>query len=140
MTYFIHYNLWVIRRAIKDLHAYLAKQQQRISDAAQLLRSSPDLNHRQQSLIYHALKHPDFLYTIEQHKRTHNISYGTARSDLIGLTDIGYLEMAHQGKKLVFDPHGELLEKLKKLSPTPGKRRTSTRLNPPPVAVTHVQT
>jgi len=63
-TYFIHYNLRVIIRAIKELHGYLAKQQEKVSEAAKLLQSRPDLNHRQQSLVYHALKHPDFVYTI----------------------------------------------------------------------------
>ena len=60
VTYFNHYNLRVIVQAIKDLHAYLERQQKKISEAARLLRSSPDLNHRQQSLIYHALKTPRF--------------------------------------------------------------------------------
>ena len=78
VTYFIQYNLHVIIRAIKDLHSYLVAQQKKISEAAKLLDSS-NLNHRQQSLISHALKHQDALYTIQQHMRTYNVSYGTAR-------------------------------------------------------------
>jgi Fic family protein len=116
VTYFIHYNLKVIVRAITDLHTYLAKQQKRISEAARLLRSSPELNHRQQHLIYHALKHQDYIYTIQQYKRTHDVSYGTARSDLLKLARTGYLILMRRGTKIVFQPHGELLKKLKKVS------------------------
>jgi Fic family protein len=139
VTYFVYYNLRVIVRAIKDLHGYLTKQQQKISEAAKLLRDNPNLNHRQQALIYHALEHPDFIYTIEQHKRTHHISYGTARSDLINLADSGYLELARQGKKMVFQPHGKLLEKLKRLSSSISRPLPKTGHRLRPVAVTRIQ-
>jgi Fic family protein len=115
VTYFIYYNLRVIARAIKDLHSYLVTQQQKISEAAKLLSSS-EMNHRQRDLIYHALKHPDALYTIQHHRRTYNVSYGTARSDLLYLTEVGYLSLERQGNKMFFQPHGELLRKLKKAS------------------------
>ena len=74
------------------------------------------MNHRQRDLIYHALKHPDALYTIQHHRRTYNVSYGTARSDLLYLTEVGYLSLERQGNKMFFQPHGELLRKLKKAS------------------------
>ena len=113
-TYFIHYNLKVVVQAIKDLHLYLADQQRQIAEAAKLLRDSPHLNHRQQSLIYHALKHSDFTYTVQQYRNTYKVSYATARADLISLADAGYLEMTWQKTKMVFYPHGELLLQLKK--------------------------
>ena len=84
LTYFIHYNLRVILQAVRDFHSYLQKQQQQISEAARLLRSTPGLNPRQQSLIYHALKNPDAVYTIAEYKGTYGVSYGTVR--LISLT------------------------------------------------------
>jgi Fic family protein len=138
VTYFIHYNLRVILRAIRDLHVYIANQQQKISEAAKLLSTSPDLNHRQQSLIYHALKHPDFRYTIQQYRGTYNVSYGTARSDLINLAELGYLELVRQKNKMLFCPHGELLIKLKKASAALSKPRHEVRSRPP-LAVTRVR-
>jgi Fic family protein len=140
VTYFIYYNLRVIISAIKELHSYLANQQQKISEAAKLLQVNPDLNHRQQSLIYHALKHPDFVYTIEQYRRTYKVSYGTAHSDLLNLAKADYLVLDRQGAKLVFQPHGELLEKLKELSSLISRPLPKIRNRPRPVAVTRVQT
>ncbi len=116
VTYFIHYNLKVILRAIKALNTYLVEQQRKIAAAAELLRCDPDLNHRQQALIYHALKHLHANYTIQQHKTTWNTSYGTARSDLLNLVTRGYLEMVRGGNKFTFFPHRELLAKIKRTS------------------------
>jgi Fic family protein len=138
-TYFIHYNLWVVLRAIKELHAYIARQQEKIAEAEALLSGSPNLNHRQQALIYQALKHPDSTYTIQQYQRTYNVSYGTARSDLLGLSDDEYLELGHQGAKMVFRPKGELLSKLRKLSSSISRPLPDVRRRLPPVAVTRIQ-
>ena len=138
-TYFTYYNLRVIIRAIKELHGYLAAQQQKVSEAARLLESSPGLNHRQQSLIYHALKHPDSVYTIQQHQRTYSVSYGTAHSDLMHLANAGYLESTRKGKQMQFQSHGELLRRLKKLSSSISRPLPQIRRPLPPIAVTRVQ-
>ena len=42
-------------------------------------------NHRQIALVRHALKHPGHRYTIASHRRSHNVVYQTARSDLLDL-------------------------------------------------------
>jgi Fic family protein len=113
VTYFIHYNLEVIIHAIKSLHAYLREQQWKISQAAEMLKDNPELNHRQQNLIYYSLKNPQSTISVLQHKRTHNISYGTARTDLLSLASMGYLKQTKRQKKLIFYPDDRLLSKLK---------------------------
>jgi len=142
VTYFIHYNLRVILRAVKDFHSYLNKQQRKISEAAKLLRSTPGLNHRQQALIYHALKNPDIIYTISEYKGIYGVSYGTARSDLLGLTELKYLEVEHRGSKMIFYPHGELLIKLRTASKAlQGQGQAiAGRKYPQPPAVTQLLT
>ena len=138
LTYFIHYNLWVILRAIKDFHGYLVNQQEKISEAGKLLRSAPDLNHRQQSLISHALRHPDANYTIQEHQGTHRVCYATARADLIQLADAGYLTLVRRKNRTLFSPHVELLRQLRKASGLTGMppRKTKTV---PQVAVTRLR-
>lgn len=116
VTYFIHYNLNVILNAIKSLHNYLREQSLQIDQAAKILKDNPNLNHRQQILIYHFLKNTQAALTIQQHKRTHNISYGTARADLLDLVNTGYLQQVQNKKKLIFYPRSELLTKLGKKS------------------------
>lgn len=134
-TYFVHYNLFVIIRAIKDLQEYLARQQERITEAAKFLRSQSELNHRQKAVISHALKHPDAVYTIQEHQGSHNVCYATARADLIHLADAGYLVLVHRKKRLLFSPHAELLRQIRKAftSISPPMPTTSS---PPPLAVT----
>jgi Fic family protein len=140
VTYFIHYNLTVILRAMKEFHLYLSAQQQRISEAARLLDRTPGLNHRQQSLIYHALKNSDAMYTIQEYKGTYGVSYGTAHSDLLRLAEVKYLQMTRQGNKIVFYPHGELLLRLKQTSRAISKSSLGGRTIPQPLAVTRVLT
>jgi Fic family protein len=139
VTYFLHYNLAVIIRAIKDLQEYLARQQARIAEAARLLRSRPELNHRQKALISHALRHPDSTYTIQEHRGSHNVCYATARADLMDLADAGYLTLLHHKNRLWFSPHAELLRKLRKAFASISKPMPQIQL-PAQVAVTRVQT
>ena len=40
-----------------------------------------------------------------------NITYQTARTDLLGLKDMGLLEMRKEGKKFVFTPVADIAEK-----------------------------
>ena len=60
------------------------------------------MNDRQQALIQHALKHPDFIYTIESHKNSHHGAYQTARTDLLTLAKKGYLEKIKTGRAFQF--------------------------------------
>jgi Fic family protein len=81
-----------------------------------LLRSSEQLqaalNHRQLALIRHALQHPGARYTIEGHRRSHNVVYQTARTDLLGLVDLGMLVKAKIGRSFVFLASESLQDKL----------------------------
>jgi len=114
LTYFLAYNLDAIGHAFRDLEGYLKRKQQELSDANGLLRKFHGLNLRQKGLIYHAIQHPDWLYTIDGHKNSHGISYETARHDLMQLESKGFLNQERQGKRLlVFIPSGKMIDKLK---------------------------
>ena len=47
LTYFNHYHLQVVIRAIDDLHEYLEGQQRQLNEADRLLERFTDLNYRQ---------------------------------------------------------------------------------------------
>jgi len=102
LTYFIAYQLKIIRRALDALDAYLARKQREIRDAETKLREISGLNHRQRALIAHALRNPTHEYTIESHRRSHAIAYATARSDLLQLASKDMLETGKIGKKAVY--------------------------------------
>jgi len=81
-----------------------------------LLHRHPSLNHRQQALLTHALKHPSFAYTINSHGSRHAVVYQTARTDLLGLATLGFLEQRKAGRILAFiaprDPDQRLRQKV----------------------------
>lgn len=102
LTYFIVYHLRAIWLAIQELQDYLKRKQREYREALSLLKKASWMNYRQQALIQHALKHPDFIYTIESHRNSHNVTYQTARTDLLTLAKKGYLEKIKSGRAFQF--------------------------------------
>ncbi|HEX9283253.1 MAG TPA: Fic family protein [Gemmatimonadales bacterium] len=119
-TYFILYQLHVIARAIDALYAYLERKRRELQEVDAMLRRSrlirDELNHRQLALINHALKHPLAEYTINSHRRSHNISYQTARTDLLELASHHLLDGGKSGRAFVFTVPPDLQARLKRLT------------------------
>ncbi|MBI5816469.1 MAG: Fic family protein [Nitrospinae bacterium] len=91
LTYFAVHQLNVIKKAIRLLNEYIARQRKEISGAEDLLKTNPQLagrlNYRQLSIIRHALRHPGYVYDIREHQRYQGVSYNSARTDLHDLAD-----------------------------------------------------
>jgi Fic family protein len=113
LNYFLQYNLRAITLAITDLRLYLNRKQKEIARSNELLRSYRGLNARQKTLVYHAIRHPDAMYTIEEHKNYHGTVYQTARTDLLQLATKGFLKKEKQGKEFIFLPCEGMIEKLR---------------------------
>jgi len=130
LTYFILYQSRVLLQAIKDLQEYLKRKAAEVREAEELVSQThalrQELNPRQLALLNHALKTPGVQYTIESHKRSHGVSYQTARSDLLNLRDAGILIQRKSGRAFMFDAPNDLRARLTR--PTrqdkPGLRRT----------------
>jgi len=116
LNYFILHQADVIRRAIAELHAYFDRKQEETKTAEIHLRVLRQLNHRQQALIIHALRHPEQEYSIESHRLSHGVAYATARADLLDLRRMGLLEQGTRGKAMVFEPAHDLAKKLDAMS------------------------
>lgn len=119
-TYFLLHQLRTIRKAISALHEYVHRKTREQQETERMLASSPSLrgrfNHRQQSLLNHALRNAGAAYRVDSHQRTHGVVYQTARSDLLGLEAAGLLEKARQGNAFVFYAPVNLGERLASLS------------------------
>lgn len=111
-TYFIMFHLRAIRLAIDELRIYLARKQKESREAIRFLKKQPHLNHRQRSLLMSALDRPDNVYSFKTHMAVHGVVYQTARADLIGLYELGLLEMHKSGKRFTFMAALDLKEKL----------------------------
>lgn len=118
-TYFIAYQLEVIVRAIKDLFIYLDNKAKEIRTVEKILKKSPRLikllNHRQIALLNRALKKPHSIYYVESHRSSHNVTYQTARTDLMKLEELGLLEKTKIGKAYAFIAPDDLRNRLETL-------------------------
>lgn len=112
-TYFIHFHLKIIVKAIRDFHEYIEGQARSLREASKLVEKFPNLNHRQTALIQDCLKHPGRTYTIRQHIGLHRVAYATGRSDLLELTEAGLLIKEMHGQKAVFHSPENLLARIK---------------------------
>ena len=112
ITYFIDHNLRAIHSAIEKLNEYLERKQREKRRAFRFASKYPALNLRQRTLLASALEKPSEVFTIEAHANVHGVTYQTARTDLLGLRDMGLLEMRKEGKKFVFKPPPDLAGRL----------------------------
>jgi Fic family protein len=113
-TYFIIHQLDVIRKGIKSLRAYISRKSAQFKESEKFLRDWASLNHRQATLVSHALRHPDMTYTVEAHQRSHGTVYETARRDLLELVQAGLLLKSKRGRTMVFRTSPDFSIKLKR--------------------------
>jgi Fic family protein len=113
LTYFLLHESDVIRKAIDTLHDYISRKTKEVRSSERMLRNWRHLNHRQQALIGHAIRHTGASYTVEGHQRSHDSAYDTARKDLLGLVDEGLLEQRKSGRKMVFYPSPSLQQSIR---------------------------
>lgn len=101
-TYFIMFHLRAIRQAQTNLDEYLLRQHQKANEARRLVTHFPDLNHRQAAVLRDAVSGRHDEYTIESHRHSYGVSYGTAYGDLKALAERGLLKSIRRGKQWVF--------------------------------------
>lgn len=116
LTYFILHQAEVIREAVQALHDYVERKTKELRAAEKKLRGLEGFNHRQQALLAHALREPNTRYTIEGHRRSHGVTFQTARTDLFGLVGRGLLTVQKEGRTNIFRAPEDLGEKLTKLA------------------------
>jgi len=117
LTYFLIHQLEVIHQAVHDLHGFLDEKMQGINEAEKMLVNNPrlhgKLNFRQLALLRHALKHPRFSYVVQEHQRSHGISYDVARKDLLEMADVlKLLIKTKQGKRYYFVTPNDLEQRI----------------------------
>ena len=119
VTYFLDYNLRVVLRSIKRLHRHLAGKARDAQELELLLKKThllAVLNHRQVALLGHMHKHPGATYTIGGHRRSHRVTYQTARTDLLNLVKLGLASSVKRGRMFVFTQADGFARRLRELS------------------------
>lgn len=111
LTHFFIHHLRVIRRAIDELHRYLARKADEVRAVQHQIRSMPgEYNHRQLALLEHAITHPSDIYTAKSHGSSHRVSIPTARADLVELERKGLLTRFKVSKQFAWRPATRLSE------------------------------
>ena len=116
VTYFVVYQLEVLRRAFADLLKYLTRKSIEIARVERAMRDVPGLNHRQLAILSNALRDPDTYFTFAGQKRLHRVAYQSARTDLLGLEALGLLKKVQVGRTFEFWPVDGLKGRISGLS------------------------
>lgn len=115
-TYFLVHQMATIERAIADFDVYARRKEAEQRDVKELLHDIDGINGRQLVLLTHALKHPDHTYTFGGHARSNLVTHETARADLGGLAERGFLIRRRRGRTYIFEPAPDLPRLLKESS------------------------
>ncbi len=123
LTYSVLFQLRMTRRALAQLHDYLATEQEEQQALAAALRQFPKLNHRQRALLREAARSPSQLFTFLSQQTTHGVAHMTARNDLIELANLGLLVETKLGRQRAFLAADDLLERLTRRGPRSRARK-----------------
>lgn len=113
LTYFLFYNLKVIKLACEDIQNYIRGKQKELAGLNHALKKYPGLNMRQRSLLSHAIQHPQEIYTFDTHRTAHGIVYQTSRNDLLELAEKGFLKKEKRGKEFVFIQADKIMDRVR---------------------------
>lgn len=91
LTYFVLHQLEVMQAALDELLRHLQQRAESLKRLSALVATFDELNHRQRSLLEHAIRHPAQGQTIEGHATSHGVHYMTSRSDLADLSRRGLM-------------------------------------------------
>lgn len=116
VTYFIDYQLSVMKRAINELHSYLSRKAEEVQNVERLMKRSAIFNHRQLALLGYALRNPDGLFTLRTHAESHGVTHETARNDLRALVEKGLLTRRTVRGRHVFIANDDLPHLLPRVS------------------------
>ena len=102
LTYFIKYNILCITKSLEDLLKYLEKKQSEQNATKAIIKKIKNINQREAAILRYLMEHSDEHFTIKQIMQMHSVVYQTARSDLLHLTERGYLLKEERGKEFFF--------------------------------------
>lgn len=101
LTYFIDFNLKSMELALKSLKEYIDRKITEKKNLFKIIKNE-NINERQAEIVKSLINEPDTILSINEIQGKFGTSYQTARTDLLELESIGYLEHKLVGKKLVF--------------------------------------
>jgi len=99
LTYFLTYNLKTMELAYADLKNYIEKKIRDKQRNMANFQRLPSINERQAELLKLLYDNGELLFTVKEIENRFRISNQTARTDLLSLVELGYLELVEVNKK-----------------------------------------
>lgn len=89
-TEFTHYNLLVFANELRQLRQRIAGTERSLARVRERIAGAAFLNGRQKAIVAAMAENPFHATTIEEVSAEHEVSYSSARTDLMGLVRQGY--------------------------------------------------
>jgi len=98
LTYFIHYQLNTLKQALEGLQTYIRKK---IQEKRQMIDFQKlfNVNTRQAIILKELHDNPDWVFNVKEIENRNGVSNQTARADIIGLIELGYIEISKVNAK-----------------------------------------
>lgn len=126
LNYFILHQLKTIRKSLEALERYINSKREKMGRLLDFIGENSSLKHRlnrrQLALLDHAIKNPRYFYNIAEHKNYYNVTYETARKDLMELSDVlGLFDKTKSGGKFIFLSPADLGDRLQSFNKREGE-------------------
>ncbi|MBS1917465.1 MAG: Fic family protein [Bacteroidetes bacterium] len=115
LTYFILYNLKCMDLALKNFKAYIERKVMEKQNMFYLIKNA-NINERQSEILRGMIIDNQKSFTIKEVQTIFATVYQTARTDLLGLVDLGFLTEKKMGKKLIFFKADDFEDKIKNIT------------------------
>jgi len=114
LTYFISYNLTCMDLALSSLQKYIHRKVSEKQNLFNLIKHE-NINERQAEILRSLIIDNQKSLSIKGIESKFGVVYQTARTDLLGLEQLGYIKEKKFGKKLIFFKVDDFENKLKKV-------------------------
>lgn len=115
LTYFIYYQLDIIKRAIEDLRSYVEKETSKLQNfTAEIsnFATAHGLNGRQIEILQAAVKEKGKIFTVKNVSAQFDVAENTARTDLKQLLELKLLGQFKSGNAINFIAPSDLKDRL----------------------------
>ncbi|MDU3273634.1 MAG: Fic family protein [Varibaculum cambriense] len=102
LTYFLIYQLKILRRAVEHLEKYLADDRRQAAEIKEGLKDRADLNNRQIDILLESRGEPETLWTAQMVADRFRVSRPSGHGDLSALEEMGVLRRGRKGRRVVW--------------------------------------
>ena len=115
MTYFILHQIRTLDIAVEELNKYINRSAvlRKTKSLDKKMLQSGALNYRQAAFLHYAAEHTEEYFSARAHQALHQISYPTARADLLALANKGLLIRRKTGKEYQYELSPKALARMK---------------------------